>query len=62
MDFYVALSGYGSISMMNVCVLWQAVIVSEHKTLEADRLRAAMDALLQEAGQRILREVGKTEE
>ena len=62
MDFYVALSGYGSINMMNVCVLWQAVIVSEHKTLEADRLRAAMDALLQEAGQRTLREVGKTEE
>ncbi|CAI8004578.1 Sodium channel and clathrin linker 1 [Geodia barretti] len=35
----------------------QAVIVSEHKTLEAERLRAAMDALLQEAGQRTLREV-----
>ena len=39
-------------------VVWQAVIVSEQMTLEAERLRAAMDALLQEAGQRTLREVG----
>lgn len=35
----------------------QAVIVSEQKTQEAERLREAMEALLQEAGQRTLREV-----
>ena len=32
--------------------------MSEQKTQEAERLRAAMDALLHEAGQRTLREVG----
>ena len=40
-----------------VCVLWQAVIVSEQKIQEAERLKAAIETLLQEAGQRTLREV-----
>ena len=40
-------------------VVWQAVIVSEQKTQEVERLRAAMEALLQEVGHRTRREVSR---
>ena len=38
----------------------QAVMVSEHKAQEVEKLRASMEALLQEAGQRTRREVSLT--